>query len=183
MFDPLSTRRRVDSMEPPEEIEVGRRRELVVEPRRLGQDADPRANLIRTIDDVEPVDRRAPFGRCDERRQQADGRRLARTVGAEEAEDLAPEHLEIHVPDRPQRSERAAQIGGAEHDRVGGGHARSVPARRAPHTSRGRNASRVPHASRVPMPLERASALDACFSAPPPTFSVDAYRQHQWLLA
>ena len=51
----------IQPVQPPEEVEVGRRRQLVVEPRRLGQDADPGADLLGALDDVEAVDRGAPL--------------------------------------------------------------------------------------------------------------------------
>ena len=45
-LDPLGPRRRVQAVQPAEEVEVGRRRQLLVEARRLGQDADPRADVV-----------------------------------------------------------------------------------------------------------------------------------------
>ena len=121
-LDPLGARRGVQPVQPPEEVEVGRRRQLVVEARRLGQDADPGADLLGVLDDVEAVDRGAALARLDERGQQPDRRRLARAVRPEQAEHLAAEHLEVHPADRPQVAEPPAQTGRAEHDGVGRGH-------------------------------------------------------------
>ncbi len=96
---------RVQPVQPAEELEVGRRRQLVVQPRRLGQDADPGADGLGLIDDVQSVDGCAALRRCDQRREHPDRRGLARAVGSEEPEHLATVHLEVHATDRPELPE------------------------------------------------------------------------------
>ena len=54
------------------------------------------------------------LARLDERGQHPDGRRLARAVGAEQAEDLAAADVERHVADGPAIPESAAQPDGVE---------------------------------------------------------------------
>ena len=126
VLDPRCARAGIEPVEPAEEVEVGAGRQLVVEPGRLGQDPDPGADLLGMLGDVEAVHRGAPLARLDQRGEQPDRRRLARAVGAEQAEDLATEHLEIHVPDRPQLPELAAQTGRPEHDGIGRRHRSSL---------------------------------------------------------
>ena len=54
------------------------------------------------------------LGRLDERGEHPDGRRLARAVGPEQAEDLAATDLERHVADRPAVAEAPTQTGRVE---------------------------------------------------------------------
>ncbi len=121
-LDPRGARRRVEAVQPAEELEVGRRRQLVVQARRLGQDPDPGADRLGLVDDIEPVDAGVSLARRDERGQHPDRRRLARAVRAEEAQDLAPEHVEIHPADRPEVPESPAETGRVEHDGIGRRH-------------------------------------------------------------
>ena len=130
-LDALGPDRGVQAVEPPEEIEVGDGRQLVVQARRLGQDADPRPDRIGLGADVEAIDRGRAFGRLDERREQPDGRRLARAVGAEQAEELASVDLEVDAADRPAVAESPPEVDGAQRDRArgrvrSGGHRRSL---------------------------------------------------------
>ena len=60
----------------------------VVEPRLLQRDADAAADGGGLTGDIEAGDLRAARGGAEQRRQHADGGRLAGAVGAEEAEDL-----------------------------------------------------------------------------------------------
>ena len=59
--------------------------------------ADPAADLLRILGEVGAGDGRRPAGGLEERREHAQGRRLAGAVGAEEAEDLAGPDLEVHA--------------------------------------------------------------------------------------
>ncbi len=63
------------------------------------------------VADVEAVDRGRALGRLDQRGEQADGRRLAGAVGAEEPEHLAAADLEVDAADRPAIAEPPAQPG------------------------------------------------------------------------
>ncbi|MEJ7697319.1 MAG: hypothetical protein WKF78_12040 [Candidatus Limnocylindrales bacterium] len=109
VLDPLRASSRRQPVQPREEIEIGARRQLVVEARRLGQDTDPGAHLLGLGSDIEAVDGGRAFRRPDECRQQPDGRRLARAVGAEETQHLALSDLEIHAADRPPVAEPTTQ--------------------------------------------------------------------------
>ena len=118
----VGARRRVEAVQPAEELEVGRRRQLVVQARRLGQDPDPGPDRLGLVDDIEPVDGCVSLARRDERGQHPDRRRLARAVRAEEPQDLAPEHVEVHPADRPEVPESPAETGRVEHDGIGRRH-------------------------------------------------------------
>ena len=76
------------------------RREERVEQDLLVDDADRRLGVARVGVDVEPPDRCAAARLVDEARQDVDERRLARAVGAEQAEDLPARHVEGDVVER-----------------------------------------------------------------------------------
>ena len=121
--------RGIEAVQAAEEIEIGPRRELVVQPRRLGQDADPGPDVVGLGDHVEAVDRGGAFGRSDEGREEAHRRRLAGAVGTEQSEDLAATNLEVDPAHGPAVPELPAELGSAQRDEVLGGrgrHARSL---------------------------------------------------------
>jgi len=65
----------------------------------LGHDADELVHGRRLGDDVDAADPRPPRGRDHARGEHAGGGRLPRTVGAEQAHDLARRDLEAEVVD------------------------------------------------------------------------------------
>ncbi len=71
-----------------------------VDGRLLEDDRADAAGLARMRRDVEPGHVRDARGRDDRRREHPDGRRLARAVGSEEAEDLAGSDVEVDVTHR-----------------------------------------------------------------------------------
>jgi hypothetical protein len=113
-LDALGAHRRVEAVQPAEEIEVQGGRQLVVESRRLGQDADSRADVVGRVADVEPIDRCGPLGRLDERCEHADRGRLAGTVRPEQAEHLPATHGQIDATDRPAIPEPSTEARGLE---------------------------------------------------------------------
>ena len=108
-LDPLGSDVCVEAVQPAEEVEVRARRQFVVQPGRLGQDADPRPDGIGSLADVEAVDRRRALGRRDERGQQPDGRGLAGTVGPEQPEDLPRRTANVTSRRRPTGPRTAAR--------------------------------------------------------------------------
>src|SRR5262249_39082905 len=94
----LLARLRVEPEEAAGEIEELAHRQVVVEVRRLGQEAAARARGAAGARVAE--DLRAAAGGADEAEQAPDRRRLAGAVRTEEAEDLAALHLEAHAAER-----------------------------------------------------------------------------------
>ena len=74
------------------------------------------------LDDVDAADEGLAARRDDPGREHADRRRLSRTVGAEQPEDLTHAHLQVEPVDGP---EVRARIGLGEADRLDDG--RPVP--------------------------------------------------------
>ena len=81
-------------------------RQPVVEGELAGQVADAAMDGDRIDGRLDPEDAGTPARRANEVEQGADGRRLARAVGAEEAEDLARVDLEVDVDDPAMRCRR-----------------------------------------------------------------------------
>ena len=80
-----------------------------------------RADLVgASAHHVEAVDPGVPGRRFDERRKEADRRRLARPVGPQEPEHLARCHLEADVPQRPGIAEAPPEALEAEHGSAAG---------------------------------------------------------------
>src|SRR5438093_12250157 len=115
--------RRRKPVQPAEEVEVLLGAEALVQRRRLGQQADPAADLVRIGHDVDPVEPGIPGGRTDQPGEEPDGRGLAGAVRTEEGEDLAWSDLQVEVADRPLVAEPATEPDGADHRsiRCGGG--------------------------------------------------------------
>jgi hypothetical protein len=86
-----------EALDPPLEHEVLSPGRLAVDARLLRDVADRAADAVRLPDRVVAGDERAAGVRLRQRRQHADGRRLARAVRAEQAEDLAAAHGERHA--------------------------------------------------------------------------------------
>ena len=83
--------------------------ELLVEARRLEHDAHLSAHGRGVAADVVAEDGDGAALQRDQRRQQAEQRRLAAAVGAEEGEDLARGDLEAQVVDAPFASRSGAK--------------------------------------------------------------------------
>jgi hypothetical protein len=75
-------------------------RQEVVERRLLQRGADPAAHLRALGRDVEAGHRGAPGRRWQQRGEHVDRRRLAGSVGAEEAVDLTALHVKLDAVDR-----------------------------------------------------------------------------------
>ena len=88
-------RRWVDPPQPGVNVEVAPTREPAVDDRVLEHDAAHCSGCDRLGGDVEAGQSRRPAGRSDGRREHADGGRLARPVGSEQAEHLAGVDLEV----------------------------------------------------------------------------------------
>ena len=119
---------------PPEPEDLGREvevlldREILVEREVLGHVADRGAQALGVARHAVAEHLRRAGGRLEEPHQHAHERRLARSVRAEAAEDLAPLHREVDPVDRDARAEAAREP--ARHDRdrgrVGGHEAPSA---------------------------------------------------------
>ena len=117
-LDALGALPGIEAVEAAEEVQIGVGRQLVVQPRRLGQDPHSGPNVIGLCGDVEAIDRRAALGRSDERGEQADSRRLAGAVGTEQPEHFTAADLEVDAADRPAVAELPAEPGGTQGDRA-----------------------------------------------------------------
>src|ERR1041385_3178319 len=114
-----------DPVDPGVELEVLQHGEVVVEAVALGHVSDPAADPLGLVHHVHPDHVRAARGRRDEPGEHPDGGGLAAPVGAEEAEDLAPRHLEVEPLDRHDRAEDLAEPAGYD--------ARAVRTKRCAH--------------------------------------------------
>ena len=74
-----------------EVLEAG---QVLVDRGELARESDDASDLAGLLHDVEAVHRGAARRGCEDRREDADHRRLARTVGSEESEDLPGRHLQ-----------------------------------------------------------------------------------------
>ena len=83
--------------------------ERAVERVGLRHDADDLLGRRGPGDHVDAADDRRALGRDDPGRQHPDGRRLARAVRAEQAEDLAPADAQVEVLDGPERPAPAVE--------------------------------------------------------------------------
>lgn len=81
------------------------RGQLVVQRRVLEDEANARPDLIRPAANVEAGDPGLAVGRPDQGAERADGGRFPCPVGAQEAEPLAPSHLQVDAPDCLQLAE------------------------------------------------------------------------------
>ena len=102
LLDPVPQLGPPEPVEPARQLQVLLGRELAVERRLLEDEADVLAHRQRFGDDVVAVDLGAAAGRADQRRQHVDHRRLARPVGAEEAEELAAADVDVDRLDGAQ---------------------------------------------------------------------------------
>src|SRR5438093_2740063 len=97
-------------VDPAVEAQVLLDREVAIEPEGLRHVADDGLDPLGLAGDVDPADRGRPLGRREQAAQHADGRGLARAVGAEDAEDLAGGDVER---DAVHRREVAEALGEA----------------------------------------------------------------------
>ena len=79
------------------ESEVLPHRQVGIERKPSGHVAYPLADALVVVHDIQPVDRGCAAVGCDERRKQPEKRRLAGSVGTDQAEQLAPPDLERHL--------------------------------------------------------------------------------------
>ena len=98
--------------------EIVERREPVIKADLIGQIADPALHLERIAQRIKAGDLGASLGRLSEAEQHQDRCRLARAVGAENADDLAGADFEIDVVDRDIRAVALGQLLGPDHDLV-----------------------------------------------------------------
>jgi hypothetical protein len=72
-------------------------RQVLVDRGVLAGQADAAPHRVGVLDDVDAVDGGGARGRLEDRRQDSDHRGLARAVGTQESEDLAPGHVQRHA--------------------------------------------------------------------------------------
>ena len=110
----------VDSAVEPDVLAHG---EIGVEREALAHVADVAPDLVALGADVESRDVRRALARREKSDEHLDRGRLARAVGAQEAEDFAGPDVEGDVIDRDERSEAAREILGVDRElaRDGGG--------------------------------------------------------------
>ena len=92
------------------EVEVLVHGEVVVERELLAHVADALADLLALGRHVEPEHRRAARRRREQAAEDADQRRLAGAVRAEQAVDAARVHLEVHAVERGEVAELARHV-------------------------------------------------------------------------
>src|SRR5690606_13419200 len=119
---PLSARA-VDLEGEEEELEILGERHVVVDAEGVGHVADEPFHLQRIFHDVDTVDGRRSARRLEERREDADRRRLSRAVRADVAEDLAWRDFEIELVESELLVETFREVssrnrGGLRADRV-----------------------------------------------------------------
>src|SRR5438309_639181 len=90
------------------ESEVLARREIVVDPGAVGDDADQRAHGLGRAGDVVAGDARGPARRPQQRGEDLQQRRLAGAVGAEQRDGLAAAHLEADAVEDGEQTEDLA---------------------------------------------------------------------------
>jgi len=122
-----------------EEVEVLHHREVIEEPRLVGQVGDPALRRDRVLREIVPGDPDRPPRRGDDAGDAAERRRLAGAVRADEADDLAGADLEGDAVHRGRAAELLAQGSDLEDRQAGGGG--GVRAR-----GRGSSVGRVGHA-------------------------------------
>ena len=98
--------------------EIVERREPVIEADLVWQIADPALHLERIAQRIKTGDLGASLGRLSEAEQHQDRCRLARAVGAENADDLAGADFEIDVVDRDIRAVTLGQLLGPDDNPV-----------------------------------------------------------------
>src|SRR3954453_10460928 len=91
---------RLDAVELGVQAEVLLGGQVPVERGILEDEPDVAPDLVALVRDVVAGDARAAARRARERAEHVDRRRLARSVGPEEAEHLPPRHLEAHAAHR-----------------------------------------------------------------------------------
>ena len=91
---------RRNAVQPGLDLQRLARREERVEDDLLRDDADRPLGVARMLVDVEAPDRHLAAGLHDQAGEDVDQRRLARAVGAEQAEDLPARHVEADVVER-----------------------------------------------------------------------------------
>ena len=108
-----------------EEADVLQRRQVLVQAEALAHVADAALHALRVPRDVDAQHARGAAGGAQQAAHHADRRGLARTVRAQEAEDLALPHVEGEAPDRHEVAEALREV--SQLDR--GRHRVSVPSR------------------------------------------------------
>jgi hypothetical protein len=112
-LEPLLEPRALHPIDAAEEVQVLHDREIAIERELLRHVADMLAHTLGKSRDVVACDGRLAVARPQKAAQDSDGRRLARAVGAEEADDLSRLRFEA---DRVHRNEIAEPLGQAISD-------------------------------------------------------------------
>ena len=100
-----------ETVQQPDDLEVLAARELVVDGRELAGQPDQLTHLLGVADDVVPVHERGAGVGLQQRREDADERRLAGTVRAEEALDRPLGNVQVDVGERTRLAERLSDAG------------------------------------------------------------------------
>src|SRR5258708_5422727 len=115
-FDPLVSLSAFEPVDRAEELQVLLHGQVAVEREGLRDIADVLPHLFAFALDVEAIDRRVPGRRLQEAAEYADECRLAGSVRAKEAEDLAPRHLQRHLAERAELAEVFGDPGDVDAD-------------------------------------------------------------------
>ena len=97
---PLGSALAAEVVQAPDELDVLEPGQVLVHRRVLAGQTDPLAHLARLLDDVQPRHLRGAAVRAQERREDADGRRLASAVRAEEPVHRARLHAQVDALQR-----------------------------------------------------------------------------------
>ncbi len=101
-------------VEAADHLQVGTSGQQLVHRRLLAGEADAWTHARRLADDVEAVNEGASFVRPQQRRQDANGGRLAGAVAAEQAQHATPGDLEVDLAQRPVWPEAFAEALGTD---------------------------------------------------------------------
>ena len=97
---PLDSALAAEVVQAPDELEVLEPGQVLVHRRVLAGQTDPLAHLARLLDDIEPRHPCDAVVRAKERREDTDGRCLARAVRSEEPVDGAGLHAQVDTLQR-----------------------------------------------------------------------------------
>src|SRR5262249_10240987 len=100
----LQARRRRVTPQPRQEVDELHAGHILVEPQLAGEVADVAAGVDAVAPAIVAVDGGVPGGRMQEPEQQAQGGRVARSLRADDAADLARRDVEIEPIERRQRA-------------------------------------------------------------------------------
>ena len=154
-----------------EALQVRGARQVRGEARALHEGADGGEDLGQGVRHRPPEQLHAAGRRVDEAEQHPDRRRLARSVRAEEAEDAAGGHRQVHGVDGGSRAEPLGERGRLDGERRSGGHVPVGGGQCCAATACNRSRGTAPASTR-PSSVRRTFTSDVVSARPPATSCV-----------